>query len=255
MIEKATLVVGVGEVGGPLAQVLESSGPVLRHDIKPIEFDEPIGIMHVCFPFRNQDSFCRTATQYIQRFSPELTIINSTVIPGTTRRLELMTGRSVCYSPVRGKHVEMANALRRYRKFIAGSNQNAVERAERHFRAAGLETERMSSPDALELAKLSETTYFGVLIAFAQELNRYANGADVDYAEITNFFKEISFLPNTTYFPGFIGGHCVIPNIKLLLQVASSPLLEAVMASNDLRARELESRPIAQAHDIQSTVK
>src|SRR5262249_11862792 len=82
--------------------------------------------------------------------------------------------------------------------------------------------------------------YFGVLISFAQELNRYAQECGVGYSEIPNFFREISFLPNTNYYPGFIGGHCVIPNIHLLLQIADSPLLNAVLTSNDLRARELE---------------
>jgi hypothetical protein len=238
--ETKTLVVGIGEVGGPLAQVLESSGSVLRHDLEPITFDDPIGVMHICFPFTDQGRFCETAAQYIRRFSPELTIINSTVIPGTTRRVEQITGTSVCYSPVRGKHVEMAGALRGYRKFVAGTDPEAVGRAEAHFREAGLETERMSNPEVLELAKLSETTYFGVLIAFAQELNRYANRVSADYVEMTKFFREIDFLPHTTYYPGFIGGHCVIPNINLLLRVEESPLLKAVLSSNDERARELE---------------
>jgi len=196
--------------------------------------------MHLCFPFRDREHFCMTAAGYIRRFLPDLTIINSTVIPGTTRMLERMTGRTVCYSPVRGKHTEMVAALRSYRKFVAGSDLAAVERAETHFRDAGIKTERMGSPDELELAKLAETTYFGVLIAFAQELNRYAAGANADYNQITKFFSEIEFLPRSTYFPGFIGGHCVIPNINLLLQVADSPLLRAVLLSNDRRGGEVD---------------
>lgn len=240
MTEKKTLVVGIGEVGGPLAEVLETGGPVLRHDLEPVMFDDPIGVMHICFPFRDRERFCETAAQYVRRFCPELTIVNSTVIPGTTQMLESMTGAPVCYSPVRGKHTEMATALRNYHKFVAGADPAAVDKAQAHFRSAGIATERMSSPEVLELAKLSETTYFGVLIAFAQELNRYAQAVGVDYQEITNFFKEIHFLPHATYYPGFIGGHCVIPNINLLLRVADSTLLTAVLVSNDRRARELE---------------
>jgi UDP-N-acetyl-D-mannosaminuronate dehydrogenase len=249
--EKRTLVVGIGEVGGPLAQVLEAGGhPVLRHDLEPLSFEEPIGIMHICFPFRDRKSFCETVAEYARRFNPELIIINSTVLPGTTRMVERITKRKACYSPVRGKHVEMAAALRNYRKFVAGTDPAAVERAEAHFLSAGLKTERMTSPEALELAKLAETTYFGVLIAFAQELNRYAEGVQVEYAELTNFFKEISFLPRTSYYPGFIGGHCVIPNINLLLQMADSPLLKAVLTSNERRAEELALfRPDTSEHN------
>ena len=39
----------------------------------------------------------------------------------------------------------------------------------------------MDQPETLELAKLAETTYFGVLIAFAQELNRYAATVGANY--------------------------------------------------------------------------
>ncbi|MDO8432683.1 MAG: hypothetical protein Q7S58_09770 [Candidatus Binatus sp.] len=247
--ERKTLVVGIGEVGGPLAQALDTKGTVLRHDLEPLSFDDSIGVMHICFPFRDRESFVEAAAAYIGRFTPELTIINSTVIPGTTRMVEQMTGRSVCYSPVRGKHSEMAAALRHYRKFVASSDIRALEQAEAHFHEAGLETERMNSPEELELAKLAETTYFGVLIAFAQELNRYASSVGADYREITEFFKEVDFLPRTSYYPGFIGGHCVVPNINLLLKVADSPLLSAVLLSNARTAEQLDlaSQPALRA--------
>jgi len=53
------------------------------------------------------------------------------------------------------------------------------------------------------------------------------------------FFEEVDFLPNTKYFPGFIGGHCVIPNIDLMRKIAASPMLEAVLESNRRRVEEL----------------
>jgi UDP-glucose/GDP-mannose dehydrogenase family, central domain len=234
-----TLVVGLGEVGGALSQVLRRTGRVLEHDIERCEFDEPIGVMHLCIPFKRQADFEATALSYIQRFKPELTIINSTVVPGTSRAIAERAKSPIAYSPVRGKHIRMAEDLLRYRKFVAGSDDNAASRAAEHFRAAGMTTQCISKLETLELAKLGETTYFGVLIAFAQELNRYANRVDGDYAEALDFFEEVDFLPNTKYFPGFIGGHCVIPNIDLMRTIASSPMLEAVLESNRLRVEEL----------------
>jgi len=50
----------------------------------------------------------------------------------------------------------------------------------------------------------------------------------------------VDFLPRTRYSPGFIGGHCVIPNINLLRRIARSPLLDAVLDSNRRRADELQ---------------
>jgi len=90
------------------------------------------------------------------------------------------------------------------------------------------------------LAKLGETTYFGVQIAFAQDLDRYARRVGADYDEAINFFEEVDFLPRTRYFPGIIGGHCVIPNIQLLRKLADSPMLSAILESNALRTRELQ---------------
>jgi hypothetical protein len=95
-----------------------------------------------------------------------------------------------------------------------------------------------------------------VLIAFAQEFSRYANRVSGDYTEARKFFEEVDFLPHTKYYPGFIGGHCVIPNIQLLHTIASSPLFEAVLESNRLRAEELTneakdpSRPALTADSV-----
>ena len=61
-----------------------------------------------------------------------------------------------------------------------------------------------------------------------------------DYEQAINFFEEVDFLPRPRYFPGVIGGHCVLPNIQLLRKLAGSPLLDAILESNSRRARELE---------------
>jgi UDP-glucose 6-dehydrogenase len=234
-----TLVVGLGEVGGALATVLERTAPILRHDIEPRDFGEPIEVMHLCFPFTSKSRFEEIALSYIDRFKPVLTIVNSTVIPGTTRTIAQRSGRAVAYSPVRGKHVRMVNDLLRYRKFVAASEPETARRAEEHFQQAGMQTHRLDRPETLELAKLAETTYFGVMIGFAQELNRYAATVDGNYDEAISFFDEVDFLPRTRYFPGFIGGHCVIPNINLLQRIAHAPLLDAVLDSNRRREEEL----------------
>ncbi len=237
---KQTLVVGLGEVGGALAEVLERKHPVLKHDIERREFSDPIGIMHICIPFVSRAQFEPLAIDYIRRFKPELTIINSTVLPGTTRSISEKTASPVAYSPVRGKHVKMAKDLLHYVKFVAAGEEAWADQADAHFQEHGMKTRKLEKPETLEVAKLGETTYFGVIIAWAQEFNRYIQRAGGDYEEATEFFEEVAFLPRQRYFPGFIGGHCVIPNINLLLQIDSAPLLEAVLESNERRANELK---------------
>jgi len=239
LIQGRTLVVGIGEVGGALAEVLDRTEPVLRHDIEHRDFVDPVSVMHICIPFKKPADFVRIALNYVERFKPGLTVINSTVMPGTTRSVANACGLPVAYSPIRGKHERMAHDLMGYVKFVAAADPSVVALAESHFRRAGFTTRAMRNVETLELAKLAETTYFGLLIAFAQELNRYAEKVGGDYDEAISFFEEVTFLPGCRYFPGFIGGHCVVANLKLLRQVAPSNLLDAILESNSRRAVEL----------------
>jgi hypothetical protein len=234
-VEAPVLVVGLGEVGGPLLAVLRGAHRAEGRDIEDRDF-HGVQVLHLCFPFG--PDFVPTASGYISRYRPEVAVINSTVVPGTTRSIQETTGVPTVYSPVRGKHTRMTEELRRYRKFVAGSPAKAVRLVEDHFCAAGMTTQRMSSLEALELAKLLETSYFGVLVAWAQEMDRFAGSVGADYWETLGFFEEIGFLPPVGFEPGFIGGHCVMPNLDLLEQLRKSPFIDAMRASNDQRARE-----------------
>jgi hypothetical protein len=237
--EAPVLVVGLGEVGGPLLKVLRGAHRAEGRDLEDRDF-HGVQVLHLCFPFG--PDFAAAASGYISRYRPEVAVVNSTVVPGTTRSIEQATGVPAVYSPVRGKHTRMTEELRRYRKFVAGSSADAVSLVEDHFRAAGVTTQRMPSFETLELAKLLETSYFGVLVAWAQEMDRFAGAVAADYWDTLAFFEEIDVLPRVGFEPGHIGGHCVMPNLDLLEQLRPSPFIAAMRASNDQRAREWEER-------------
>jgi UDP-N-acetyl-D-mannosaminuronate dehydrogenase len=227
-----TVVVGLGEVGRPLYQLLSERYTVVGVDIEPpSELVGEVDVLHICFPFEIRDFVGETA-RYIELFRPKLTVINSTVAVGTTREVAERTGAALAHSPVRGKHARMVDELRQYTKFVGGIDSPSGKSASEHFALAGLKTKILSSPEATELAKLTETTYFGLLIAWAQEVERYADQAKLPYEEIVSFYEEISFFPSTKYFPGIIGGHCVMPNIEILRKFDDSLLLRTIKASN-----------------------
>ena len=239
-----TLVVGMGEVGRPLLSILSEQDPtVLGIDIDPVAVDRPVGILHICFPFLDREPFVEACSHYAAQYRPRIMVVNSTVVPGTTRSIEQRTGVPCVYSPVRGKHTKMADDMRLYLKFVAGSNSDAAAAVQAHFQAAGLKSEIFSNPETLELAKLLETTYFGLLIAWAQEMNRFAGAVDADYEEMSRFFSEIGYLPRVMFQPGIIGGHCVMPNIRLLEQRFESPFLTAIRNSNEARKAEIAAPP------------
>lgn len=242
--EAAVLVVGLGEIGGPLLGILREAHRAAGRDIEDRPFDG-VQVLHLCFPYTSD--FVSSASRYVSLYEPAVVVVNSTVVPGTTREIQEKTGVPAVCSPVRGKHARMTDELRRYRKFVAGTSAQAVALVEDHFAAAGITTQRMSSPNALELAKLLETTYFGVLVAWAQEMDRFAGAVDADYWETIDFFEEIDFFPPVGFQPGYIGGHCIMPNLELLEQVRGSPFIDVMRESNSCRAREWQERGLSTA--------
>ena len=238
------LVIGLGEIGKPLFTLLSRAHPnYVGVDIEPVEVAGPVGMMHVCYPFLVGKGFVETTVAYIRKYHPAVVIINSTVVPGTTRSIAEAGGVPCVYSPVRGKHTRMEADSLFYCKFVAGGSERAVQVASEHFSAAGMKTKTMSSEEGLELAKLLETTYFGLLIAWAQEMDRFSRHLNVDYNEVASFFEEIAYLPPFVFQPGYIAGHCVMPNIALLKTHFHSEFLDAIERSNDKKAKELSSHP------------
>lgn len=244
-----TIVVGLGEVGKPLLKLISEHREVIGVDLQLP--DEPIfdvDVLHVCYPFEIKDFIGETA-RYIDLFKPRLTIINSTVGIGTTRLVAKRTGTAVAHSPVRGKHVRMLAEMKTYTKFVGAMDPVSGRHAAEHFHSVGLKTRVLSAPEATELAKLTETTYFGLMIAWAQEVERYCDRTNQTYEEIAAFYEEIKFFPSVKYTPGIIGGHCVMPNIEILRKLDDSTILKAIRNSNHRKierelAKGFEHSPI-----------
>jgi UDP-N-acetyl-D-mannosaminuronate dehydrogenase len=243
--ESSVVVVGLGEVGRPLLQLLAGHYKVIGVDITPPT--DPTGVvdvLHICYPFEIKDFVGETA-RYIDLFEPTVTVINSTVGVGTTRAIAERTGAAVVNSPVRGKHARMLPELAKYTKFIGAMDPAIGKYVAEHFEGAGVKTKVLPAPEATEVAKLTETTYFGLMIAWAQEVERYCDQAGLSYEDVIAFYEEISFFPSTKYFPGIIGGHCVMPNIKILRTFDDSPLLRAIETSNCAKVEREERKNLS----------
>lgn len=231
---KTTVVIGLGEVGRPLAEVLKRAHRVEGVDLPARDVSAPVDFLHVCYP-AEIDDFVGITAGYVRRYQPEIVVIHSTVPVGTTGQVGRAVPVPVVHSPVRGKHARMVEELTHYVKFIGADAPAVGARVAAHFEAAGMKCKVLSSPEATELAKLTETTYFGLLIAFAQDVNRMARAVGVRYDDIVSFYEEIAYLPRVAFFPGVIGGHCVMPNISLLKRRFESGLLDAIEWSNELQ--------------------
>ena len=118
----------------------------------------------------------------------------------------------------------MQDDLKRYTKYFAIEKNSpkfrwAIKNYSDSLKKCGIKTKRMSSPVTLELGKIiCDTSYYGWLITYSQLSNVIAKEHDVKYDEMWEFAEEIhKYLGNRPkMFPGFIGGHCVIPNLELI---------------------------------------
>jgi len=234
------LVIGLGEIGKPLFNLLSRTDKaVYGRDLEDWDEGKKIGVIHVCFPY--SDDFVEQVKDYVNQYDPELVIIHSTVVPGTTREVARATANlwPIAYSPVRGRHGNMEEEMtRKYTKFISGNTTEAIAKAEARFITAGLYVDIMLPVEALELAKLLETTYTALLIGWAQEMNRFAEEFDASYPHLARFFDEVWWLPRVVFRPGVIGGHCLLQNLDLLEKVQPSVFIDAIRQSNELRILE-----------------
>ncbi len=232
------VVVGLGEVGRPLLRIMSRTFDCMGVDLNPVSIDRPCSVLHVCYPYEIP-RFVETTVAYVQKYQPALTIVHSTVAPGTLRRIQdALPDQSLAFSPVRGKHIRMEKDMMRYRKFVAAFQPDVLKLGLAHLQAAGFLTDTFPTPELAELGKLLETTYLGVLIAWTQEMERLAEQFGGTFEDVNAFIKEIDFLPSHT-FPGHIGGHCVIPNIGILQSRLQSAFFDAVLESDHRKERVL----------------
>jgi UDP-N-acetyl-D-mannosaminuronate dehydrogenase len=236
--DEVTIVAGLGEVGKPLFDILSRSYECIGVDIQPVEVMQPCSVLHICIPFQIKD-FVGTSCEYIAKYRPRYAVVNSTVAPGTTRAIAERSNASVAYSPIRGKHAKMEADMLHYRKFVGADDPKVTDAVIQHYAGAGFKTDRFSGSEVGELSKLLETTWLGVLVGWAQEVERLAEKRGATYDEVNAFIQEIDFLPHV--FPGVIGGHCVMPNIAILRSNLQSDFLDAIVRGNELKEKRLKA--------------
>jgi len=83
------------------------------------------------------------------------------------------------------------------------------------------------------------------MIVFWQEAHRIARRFDADIVSIAEFIGEVHEVlrDRPVYYPAYIGGHCLIPNTKILNEVAPSPLWSCILESNE-KCRKEEEDPV-----------
>lgn len=228
---KKDVVCGLGEIGKPILQLISKAVPAIGYDINQQLMDKKkfakyetveTSFLHICVPFTKR--FIPNVISLFKRFKPRCIVIHSTISPRTTSKIQSQLHIPVIYSATRGVHKRMLFDLKRYTKFYAIEPDAPLANwASKSYaglmKRCGVRTRKMSNPITLELAKIIvDTSYYGWLISYSQLSNMIAIENGVDYNEMWSFADEIHrYLGNRPkMFPGFIGGHCVLPNLDLI---------------------------------------
>ena len=210
------LIIGRGEVGMALLYVLSDVYEVEVIDLGEKATFKP-RILHICFSF--SDKFIKEVQRYQKFYKPEITVIHSTVPVGTSRKC------GAIHSPVRGRHPDLVKSLRIFPKFLGGKEANRVAD---YFRWAGMKVILVDKQETTEAGKLFDTEYYRICIEFTHRVKKYCDRHNLNFHEVYTLF-------NQTYNEGYeklgypefrrpilqpimgpIGGHCVIPNSKLI---------------------------------------
>ncbi len=260
MAEKTVLIVGLGEIGRAFFELLKENASFTVYGLdldkakmRALGQDQrkipKLDTMHICYPCKNQDSFVAQVAGYAKRFKPNLLIINSTVPPGTTKKIRQVCTCLVAHSPARGVHKSpehMKWEIKRWIKYVGGTDEKAADATCKHFKRMGLKVKKLKSCIETELAKLFETTYRAWMIVCFQEMHRMSRAFCADFDEVVDFLEDTHRvrLDRPIMFPGFIGGHCLIPNTELLLQSYDSEFLKLILKSNQKRKEEIRDKTL-----------
>jgi len=260
MPKESVLIVGLGEVGHALFELFRENGNFevygydldankMRSIVGDVELPKAVDVMHVCYPCVEVEKFVQTTVDYIKKFKPKLTIIESTVAPGTTMKIYELTKSPVVNSPIRGMHKSLETMKRDilfWSKYIGAPTRDLAIVAEKHFQKLGLKTKVLRSPFETELAKLFETVYRAWMIACFQEMHRISRYFGADFNEVVDMIEDIHRVRfnKPLHYPDVIGGHCLIPNTMLLLKAYDSKFLRLILESNERRRSEVRDEDV-----------
>lgn len=226
-------IIGFGDVGKAIAKFYPN--PVIK-DLNQDGDTSNSDLLHICIPY-NED-FIETVKKEIAIAQPDLTIIHSTVAPGTTEKI----GGAVVHSPVIGKHPDLHEDIKVFKKFIGADKEKHGQKAQAHFNKLGLETALLKDSKTTELGKLLLTSYIALCAAWTGEAEKMCKHYGVETIKSLTWFTEIYNTGNTklnqehrnlpVLYPPHnekIGGHCLVPNAEILKKEIDSNALDLIL--------------------------
>ena len=230
-------ILGYGEVGQAIAKFYNN--PKIK-DLNKDDGLEGVDILHICLPWSKD--FVKISKKEIKKIKPKLTIIHSTIAPGTT--LRIAQGKQkimIVHSPVRGVHPKLYQGIKIFVKYIGADNKKAGEIAKKHLEDLGIKTKVFMPSMTTEIGKLLDTTYYGLVIVWHGEMKKLCDKYKINFEQaVTDFnqtynegYKKLgkqNVIRPVLYPPkGGIKGHCVVSNAEILNRCFKSKALDLIL--------------------------
>ncbi len=161
-----------------------------------------------------------------------LIIIHSTIPVGTSKKLNAV------HSPCRGKHPDLYESILTFVKYFGG--ERSKEAAE-IFKKCGVKVATTDNSDNTEALKLWDTTIYAWNVILEKEVYRFCELNKLDFGLIwedanktyNDGYEKMNLPQYKKYIlkhqEGKIGGHCLIPNCKLL----DSKIAKQILKENE----------------------
>ena len=225
-----SLIIGAGEVGTALYNILRKHYSTLlgNRDVGVEPSFDCVEVIHICFPYSKD--FISDVKDYIEIFRPKYTVIHSTVPVGTSRQCQAF------HSPVRGMHPDLERHLKSFPKYLAPPDKNL----KMYFEKAGISIRLVKNPETTEFLKIWDTTQYGTNIMLEKWAFQFCQENKLDfktaYTDANQTYNETYsrlglknvVRPVLEHQKGPVGGHCIIPNCRLL----KSPFTNLILKLN-----------------------
>jgi UDP-N-acetyl-D-glucosamine dehydrogenase len=189
-----------------------------------------------------------------------LILVETTVPPGTTRRLAAdlpyaaRQTMHIAHCPERLRVGDSLEQLRKTPRLVGGLTPEATRRGCDFVASLGIPAVPVSQPEVAELAKLVENAFLTTGIAFMGEVARIAHALGISAAEVADAAatKPHGYYP---FRPGpAIGGHCLVNDMHMLTGTASSLGLRSELLQGVERAADaLNDNVLARLQSLMGT--
>ncbi len=218
------VLIGYGEVGKAIREVFYkycnkiyiTDNKLGRKDLCFIPCEDKCDFLFIAIPYSKD--FIKSVKTYQKSFNPKCTVVFSTVPIGTCSQI------SAIHSPIEGKHPYLAESIIKSTRWVGGYDKELIS----FFKKCLKEVRVVEKPEYTEFLKLFSTSIYAVNIQFMKYGSQVAEKIGMPYDFINDFNQDYNKLYQRLKMPEFqryilrhkpkvkIGGHCIIPNTKIL---------------------------------------